>query len=71
MAIDSRKEFKKILKNERIKIDLEEKGILHLSTTKDIFEHGLKINKWLKEAGLDRYPVTNNEIRKIEPTIDI
>ena len=27
MVIDSRKEFKKILKDERIKIDLEEKGI--------------------------------------------
>ena len=63
MAIESRKEFK-ILANEKIKIDLYEKGILHLSNSKENFAHGLKINKWLNEAGLNRKPVTLQEIKK-------
>ncbi len=71
MAIESRKEFKKILKEENLKINLEEKGILHLSETKQTFEQALKINKWLNDAGLERYPVTINEIKKIEPTINL
>ena len=71
MAIESRKEFKKILVNEKIKIDLYEKGILHLSNSKENFAHGLKINKWLNEAGLNRKPVTLLEIKKLEPTLNL
>ena len=71
MAIESRKEFIKILKEEKLQIDFKKKGILHLSATKEIFEHGLKINNWLNEAGLDRYPVTKTEIQKIEPSINL
>ncbi len=70
MAIESRKEFNRIISAENLKIDLVKKGILHLCDTKDNFQHSLKINGWLNEAGLDRYPVTVKDIRKIEPTIN-
>ena len=31
----------------------------------------MKINKWLNEAGLNRNPISIDEIKKIEPTINI
>ena len=71
MAIESRKEFKKILMDEKMNIDLYEKGIIHLSNSKENFTHGLKINNWLNKAGLDRKPITPQEIKKIEPTLNL
>ena len=71
MAIQSRKELNKIIDKENLKIDLVKKGILHLCNSKEGFQHGLKVNNWLNEAGLDRYPITLKEINKIEPTINL
>ena len=70
MAIESRNEFKRILKIENINLDLEEKGIMHLCDTFDSLEHGRKVNKWLSEAGLDRKEVTLDEMLSIEPTLN-
>ena len=66
MAIESNKILKEILAAENINFDLKEKGILHLCNSKQNFDHGLKINDWLKKAGLERKPVCNTQINKIE-----
>ncbi len=71
MAIESRKELIRILEEENLKIDLERRGIINLSNSKKNFEHGLIISKWLKEAGLNRETLNKNDIKKIEPTIDV
>ena len=71
MAIESRSEFKRILKIENIDLDLEEKGIMHLCDTIDSLEHGRKVNKWLVEAGLDRKEVKLDEMLSIEPTLNL
>jgi D-amino-acid dehydrogenase len=71
MAIESRVEFKRILKAENIELNLEEKGILHLCDNRKALEHGREVSKWLKEAGLTRQEVTLDEIKKIEPTINL
>ncbi len=71
MAIESRDEFKRILNNENIKLDLEEKGILHLCDNNQSLEHGRKVNYWLKEAGLNRKEVSLNEMLKLEPTLNL
>ena len=71
MAIKSRKVLNQIIDEEDLKIDLEKKGILHLSNSKESFQHGLKINNWLNEAGLERYPLSLKEIKKIEPNINL
>ena len=71
MAIESRSEFKRILKAENIELDLEEKGILHLCDNRKALQHGREVSKWLKEAGLTRQEVTLDEIKKIEPTISL
>ena len=71
MAIESRNEFKRILNKENIKLDLEEKGILHLCNDQQSLEHGRKINGWLKEAGLNRKEVSIDEMMTIEPTLNL
>ncbi len=70
MAIESRKELKKILKSENLNIDLKEKGILNLSNSQENFQHGIKVSKWLKEAGLERETLNKQDIKKIEPSIN-
>ena len=71
MAIESRDEFKRILKQEQIKLDLEEKGILHLCNNQKSLEHGRIINEWLAEAGLHRKEVSKKEMLTIEPTLNL
>ena len=71
MAIESRDEFKRILNKESITLDLEEKGILHLCDNNDSLNHGRKINKWLKEAGLNRKEVSLDEMLSIEPSLNL
>ena len=71
MAIESRDEFKRILNKENIKLDLEEKGILHLCDNNDSLSHGRKVNKWLKEAGLNRKEVSLDEMLSIEPSLNL
>ena len=71
MAIESRDEFKRILNNENIKLDLEEKGILHLCDNNDALCHGRKVNQWLKEAGLNRKEVSLDEMVSIEPSLNL
>ena len=71
MAIESRNEFKRILNKENIKLDLEEKGILHLCDNNDSLSHGRKVNKWLKEAGLNRKEVSLDEMVSIEPSLNL
>ena len=71
MAVESNKILKEILLKENINFDLKEKGILHLCNSKQNFEHGIKVNNWLKKAGLKREPICNEEISKIEPTINL
>ena len=71
MAIESRDEFKRILKQEYINLDLEEKGILHLCNNNKSLEHGRIINEWLTEAGLNRKEVSKDEMLTIEPTLNL
>ncbi|MDC0093001.1 D-amino acid dehydrogenase [Alphaproteobacteria bacterium] len=71
MAIESRSEFKRILNKESIKLDLEEKGILHLCDNNDTLNHGRYVNKWLKEAGLNRKEVSLDEMVSIEPSLNL
>ena len=71
MAISSRDEFKRILKKENIKLDLEEKGIMHLCECNASLEHGREVNNWLLEAGLDRREISKDEMLSIEPTLNL
>lgn len=69
MAINSSNLYKKIAQDENIKFDVVEKGILHIYKNKNELELARKVNSIYRNAGLERWEVSKNEIQNIEPTI--
>lgn len=69
LAIESRRHMFEIAERENIDFDLKRLGILHFYRDKAGFDKALKVNALLNEGGLDRRPVTPEEIRQIEPTL--
>lgn len=69
LAIAARARMFAIAEREGIKFDLERRGILHFYRHKAGFDQAAKVNDLLTAGGLDRRPVTVNEINEIEPTL--
>lgn len=69
LAIAARQHLFAIAEREGIDFDLERRGILHVYHDRAGFEAGLRVNALLQEGGLDRRPVTPQDIRAIEPTL--
>ncbi len=69
LAIEARKFLFAMAEKENIQFDLEKRGILHFFHDKYSFEANEQTNKLLVEGGLERYSVTPEEMRKIEPTL--
>ncbi|MEP9379196.1 D-amino acid dehydrogenase [Aquabacter sp. CN5-332] len=69
LAIEARRHLFAIAEKEGIAFDLERRGILHIYRTKQDFEDAARVNRLLQEGGLDRRPVTPEEMRQIEPTV--
>jgi len=69
LAIEARRNLFAIAERENIAFDLERRGILHVYHDKPGFDAGLTVNALLQDGGLDRRPVTPDEILAIEPTL--
>jgi D-amino-acid dehydrogenase len=69
LAIEARRQLFAMAERENISFDLERRGILHIYHDKPSFDAGLRVNALLQQGGLDRRPVTPDEIRVIEPTL--
>ncbi|MGL5166991.1 MAG: D-amino acid dehydrogenase [Afipia sp.] len=69
LAIEARRHLFAIAERENIAFDIERRGILHIYHDKDSFDTGLRVNALLQQGGLDRRPVTPDEIRAIEPAL--
>ncbi|WP_429818913.1 D-amino acid dehydrogenase [Ensifer sp. B1-9] len=69
LAIAARKHVFEIAEREGINFDLEKRGILHVYYDKPSFDHASKVNTMLTDGGLDRRPVTKEEIKSIEPAL--
>ena len=69
LAIAARKQLFALAARENIAFDHETRGILHIYRDRDGFERGMRVNALLTEGGLDRRPVTPEEIRAIEPAL--
>jgi D-amino-acid dehydrogenase len=69
LAIDARTHMATMAERENIEFDLEKRGILHFYRDKASFDKAMKVNRLLNRGGLDRRPVTAEEIRQIEPTL--
>ncbi|MDI5929689.1 D-amino acid dehydrogenase [Rhizobium leguminosarum] len=69
LAIESRHHLFSIAEQEGVEFDLERRGILHVYYDKKGFDSASKVNDLLQMGGLDRVPVTADEIQRIEPTL--
>lgn len=69
LAISARQHMFEIAAREGIEFDHVTRGILHIYWDKMGFDHATKVNEMLTDGGLDRRPVTPEEIASIEPTL--
>jgi D-amino-acid dehydrogenase len=69
LAIEARQHLFAIAARENIAFDLERRGILHVVHDKAGFDAGLAVNELLRAGGLERHPVTADEIARIEPAM--
>ena len=69
LAIEARQHLFRIAEDERIEFDLKQLGILHIYYDQSSFEKARHANTLLQKGGLERFPVTPEEISKIEPTL--
>jgi D-amino-acid dehydrogenase len=69
LALAAREHLFRIAQDEKIDFDLKRLGILHVYYDDQSFVKASKANLLLQEGGLERFPVTNAEIRAIEPAL--
>jgi D-amino-acid dehydrogenase len=69
LAMAARELMFAMAERENIDFDLERRGILHFYRDKAGFDKALKVNALLNEGGLERKPVTPDEIHQIEPKL--
>ncbi len=69
MAIAAREHLYRTAEAEGIEFDLERRGILHIYHDRASLDAAAETNALLMAGGLERYAVTPDEIRQIEPTL--
>lgn len=69
LAIEARQHLYAMAEDEGIDFDLERRGILHIYHDAASFKTAGRANKLLQEGGLERYAVSSQEARNIEPAL--
>jgi len=69
LAIEARQHLFALAEREQIDFDLEKRGILHIYRDRTSFEHAAAVNTLLARAGLERHPVTSEEMQVLEPAL--
>jgi D-amino-acid dehydrogenase len=69
LAIEARRHLFAWADAEGIDFDLRREGILHVYRDRAGFEHAGRVSRLLARGGLERRPVTPDEMRVIEPTL--
>lgn len=69
LAIAARQHMFAWAEAEGLDFDLKKQGILHIYRSKKEFDNAAKVSKLLAAGGLERRPVTPEEMRAIEPTL--
>lgn len=69
LALDARNHLFSIAEKEKIDFDLEKRGILHIYHTEAMLKAAAKANVLLQKGGLERYHVSPDEMKKIEPAL--
>lgn len=69
LAIAAREHFFAWAQAEGLDFNVEKRGILHIYRDKKGFDHAANVSRLLAAGGLERHPVTPEEMRAIEPTL--
>jgi len=69
MAIEAREYLFSWAERENIDFDVKRKGILHIYRNRAGYRHAEKVSRLLADGGLERRPVTPEEMRAIEPAL--
>ena len=69
LAIAAREHLYRWADIENIDFDLEQRGILHMYHDKKGYAHAARVNGLLKKGGLERRPVSADEMKRIEPAL--
>ena len=69
LAIEARKYLFGIAEREGINFDCEKRGILHIYRNAASFADAARTNELVRAGGLDRFQVTPEEMRRIDPTL--
>lgn len=69
LALLARKRLFEIAEQEQIDFNLAKRGILHFYHNKADFDFAIRVNDLLCQGGLERYQVSLDEIRQIEPSL--
>jgi D-amino-acid dehydrogenase len=69
LALEARQRLAEIAAAENIAFDREDRGILHFYEKKKDYEDAAKVSKLLAKGGLERRPVTPEEIKVMEPAL--
>jgi D-amino-acid dehydrogenase len=69
LALEARRQLLAIAEREGIDFDLERRGILHIYRDQKSFARADRVNALLRDGGLERFAVTPEEIKAIEPAL--
>lgn len=69
LAIAAREFLKSHAEKEGFDFNCEQRGILHIYDSKKEFDHAAAVNELLAKGGLERYAVSPDEIRTLEPAL--
>jgi D-amino-acid dehydrogenase len=69
LALDARRQLFAIAEREGVDFDLERRGILHIYRDQKSFARADRVNALLRDGGLERFAVTPEEIKAIEPAL--
>lgn len=69
LALLARKRLFEVAEKEQLQFDLEKRGILHMYHSKADYEIAKQVNDVLNKGKLERYSVSSDEMKTIEPSL--
>lgn len=69
LAIAARAHLQDWAARENIDFDFEQRGILHIYSSKKEYDHATRVNQMLSSGGLKRDAVTADDMKSIEPAL--
>lgn len=69
LAVAARQHLAEWASLEGIEFDYEQRGILHIYSSKKEYDHATRVNELLNQGGLDRHSVSAAEMKRIEPSL--